>query len=183
MVETEAATLRYSFGWSAPEHRRMYRALRRYSRMGFVLGLFNVVAVALLIVILAGMLANAFEGHVDVAIGVLPTFGVVLAWILFFRYGTPSIAVRRHTKNHGGLQWLSVDSKGVSGGCDRCNHEMAWGAFRKAVETKRLYLLYYSPSCAVYLPKKAFENADQENEFRALVGKEMSGKTYFKDES
>jgi len=46
---------------------------------------------------------------------------------------------------------------------------MNWRAFIRCIETPHLFLLYHSPQLFNLVPKRAFANAEQLEEFRSLL--------------
>jgi hypothetical protein len=65
---------------------------------------------------------------------------------------------------------------GVSITTDVTNSVMQWGAFQKAHEMPRLFLLFSSPLQCFYLPKRCFNSPETILQLREMFRKHMSGK-------
>jgi hypothetical protein len=53
-----------------------------------------------------------------------------------------------------------------------------WGTFRKAAKTPEMYLLNHNVqySAWIFIPRRAFESAEQEEAFRELIGRKLGFK-------
>jgi hypothetical protein len=60
---------------------------------------------------------------------------------------------------------FTADEKGISVSSGKGKTELFWNAIRNIVTTDDLVLFFYTPVCAIILPKKAFENENHYSEF------------------
>ncbi|SRR6266540_3273544 len=64
---------------------------------------------------------------------------------------------------------FTADEKGISVGSNKGKTELFWNAVRSIVTTDDLMLFFYTPVCAIILPKRAFENESQYSAFAQHV--------------
>ena len=105
-------------------------------------------------------------------------FGVVVIIMLFGRIW-PTIRERQVRKYYDGapafrgVQRYEFNDDGLALSNDHTSNLIRWTAFTEAVETPEFFLLYYSPKCAYYLPKRIVTNESQTDAVREFLREKL----------
>ena len=158
-----AAALSFTFDWRSGEHASVTSLLIREQ---FASGVWRVVkwAVVLVLVLSATLtMAVAVAGDLTstAQLGPLTLLVSGLTWKLPILIGRlqawrvqrsdPNVAhPMTHTFNHSGLHI----------GMRTINAELKWAGMHKVRETPEMFLFYYSPRTAYFLPKRAVGHSD-----------------------
>jgi hypothetical protein len=157
--------LRYSWDWTRDEHIRVHKAISRYAGSRWwtrgVLG-----AVALIV---AAFAVESIKFGADVVPQLLPWILICGFWVFLLKWWPARASARVHTKLHRGPHWLELGSEAVESGCDLCSMRQRWEMYKRAVETPEFFLLFYTPNCAVYLPKRMVGGTEQLQRVRDLL--------------
>jgi hypothetical protein len=163
-VET-TSTLRYTWDWTREEHLRLHRALSRHAAARIwingvlaVVGLFAAFAIVV-----------AFVSRTAVLPVVLPWALVLGVWTFILKWWPPRASARAHARLHRGPQRLELTDEALENRCDVCSSRLRWEAFKRAVETPDFFFVFYTPNCAVYLPKRVLGGGDQLRHVRDVL--------------
>ena len=102
-------------------------------------------------------------------------FIIVIALLFgsFFPLFSKYFIVRRFRKTHQGDSseefTFTVDEKGIASGSSKGKTDLYWNTIRDVVETDTLFLFFYTPLCAVIVPRSALEDHRSTDEFIQLV--------------
>jgi drug/metabolite transporter superfamily protein YnfA len=108
-------------------------------------------------------------------------FSVLVVIILFSRIW-PTIRERQVRKFYDaapalrGIQRYEFADDGLALTNDHASNLVRWTAFTQAVETPEFFLLYYSPKCAYYLPKRIVANESQTDAVREFLREKLGPK-------
>ena len=162
------------FDFNPWEHFRVQRALGAQSRWrfvfyGFVIGL-PLVTLGLLWLGRSAMPGGSL-GLGDVWYLLIP---IVLALVVLpLAQVYTAFAHRRQHRIPHTEHFVELNEEGVRAGCVAMTSEVRWEALHSARETKEFFLLYYSPKCAFYLPKRSLGGASGEAEARRSIRRHM----------
>src|SRR5579885_421601 len=96
------------------------------------------------------------EGAVPTLVVMIPVVALLRAWMIF---RSPSLGgPRSYTFSDSSIQVDTTITKS----------EVCWSFYRRAVETRSAFLLYFSGGMANVIPKRAFADAKQLDDFRSL---------------
>lgn len=95
-----------------------------------------------------------------------------LVLMYFVYYITPSIRFNHEPKFRDEYT-LTFSDDGLEFMTDHLSSKLDWEYYFKAWESDRLYLLFYGKSLFTIIPKRAFDDEDQENRFRSIISKNL----------
>ena len=162
------------FDFNPWEHFRVQRALSaqwrwRFVFYGFVVGL-PLITLGLLWLGRSAMpdgslgIGDVWYLFIPMALGLL---GIPLAQVY------TAFAHRRQHRIPHGEHFVELNEEGVRAGCDAMTTEVRWDALHRACETREFFLLYYSPKCAFYFPKRSLGGAGGEAEARRAIHRHL----------
>ena len=168
--------LHFEWGWNNHEYRRLHRAVTWHGSQRWVV----IVALAISFIVamyFGSQSAVAFlRGDPVTAISSLPWVLVGVSWALLLTRLQPFLAARRCEKLYTGAYSLALTETSLRASTAVGNSELNWSAFKKAVETREFFLLYFSPNMAYYLPKRSIQHASDAEGVRALLRQKLGQK-------
>jgi hypothetical protein len=157
---SETSPLAFAWEWDRAEYIRLHRALMREAWRNPGARLFRTLALLGGVVLLGILLYPLLRGEAGMLRAYIPWILLVIFWVVLFRWMLPHLNARAYRKLHRGTLRLRLDEEGVESGCEVCSNRLRWNAFSRAVETPEFIFLFYSPQCAMYLPKRALGPGD-----------------------
>jgi YcxB-like protein len=136
-------------------------------------------------VVLVGILALGVWSHWVLLFGEMadylgPRRWLVLGWIVFLALWLISFGPRKWRQNyeqrkdfHGGVT-LNASEAGIESRTSLGHAISPWSHFRKWKKGKDVFLLYFSNSMFLLIPKRFFQSDDSINEFRALLSSKVT---------
>ncbi len=106
---------------------------------------------------------------------VMGMFIICLALLfgLFFPLFSKYVFVRRFRKAHQGNTseefTFSLDENGISSGSSKGKTDSFWNTIKDVVVTDTLILFFYTPICAIVVPKSSIGNKQDYDSFAQLV--------------
>jgi hypothetical protein len=120
------------------------------------------------------LLGSAFYVYTDHALGlVLIAFAIFL---LLMQFVVPSLVFRRVYRRNSrmfGMRTVTISDTGIVADHQLGHLESAWNMYEKFRETQKLFLLYQSTDLIGIVPKRAFANPADLQQFRALIASKI----------
>ena len=120
------------------------------------------------------LLGSVFYVYTDHALGlVLIAFSIFL---LLMQWVVPSLVFRRVYRRNSrmfGTRTVTVSDAGIVSDHQLGHVESTWNMYEKFRETPRLFLLYQSTDLIGIVPKRAFANPADLQQFRALIASKV----------
>lgn len=166
------APLKFEFALDAAETVRAGQEVEKRGRSGRLQAVLMLLfAAPLTIGIVRGAPSKFYAAYFGILIGILL---LTLIW--------PAIRERQVQKFYDaapafrGIQRYEFADEGLGLSNDQASNLVRWTAFTQAVETPEFFLLYYSPKCAYYLPKRVVETEGQAVAIRGLLRDKLGEK-------
>jgi YcxB-like protein len=129
----------------------------------------------IVVIIAAGALGVYFWRSTD-----SPWFGAsliilsaVLALMLVAAFGViPHVAFRRQSKYHDEYS-LTFTPEAIHFKTSHIDSELQWGLYNRALIDAHSIILYYGSDQFTVIPKRVFENAEQQAEFQRLISEKI----------
>ncbi|MBI1878388.1 MAG: YcxB family protein [Chloroflexi bacterium] len=128
--------------------------------------------IALSVVLLAGLYLWFSTGEAVMFFGV-SVFLLIVATPLIFYFVTPRTVFRREPNFHN-IYTLRFTEDGLEFKTENVNSKLDWKLYRQVWENKAFYLLFYGERLFTVIPKRVFESAAQERQFRELLQRHIT---------
>jgi hypothetical protein len=172
--------LEFSFTATGEDHARAIRAftLRQPLHLALIggAGLLTVTTLCLFLgIIMLSLMGDRLATNPASFACIVPLFIVYLfipARLLILGPYLAGQQFKKHQDKVGQITWV-IDDDHVKIDSSQMKNETDWQAFSKAMETKGYYFLIYAMNKRAFqfIPKRAFESAEQEADFRRYVEK------------
>jgi hypothetical protein len=120
------------------------------------------------------LMGAAFYVYTDHVVGmILIAFSIFL---LLMQFVVPSLVFRRTYRRNlrmFGMRTINISDTGIVSDHQLGHSESAWNMYEKFRETQKLFLLYQSTDLIGILPKRAFANPADLQQFRALIASKI----------
>jgi hypothetical protein len=144
-----------------PEFREM-AWLRHRSSIRWIIGI--------CVGVMGLLLGSVFYVYSDHSLGlILVAFSIFL---LLMQLVIPSLVFRRAYQRNGrmvSMRTVTISDTGIVSDHPLGHSESAWGMYEKFRETEKSFLLYQTTDVIGILPKRAFANPADIQQFRALI--------------
>lgn len=167
---TESAS--YTFDWRRPEHARVSALLVRemFGRGGRRAFKWIVIGVWLLAVAMA--VTGIAMGDLSIAWQLVPPLVVLTAMLVLFYRITGWLhawQVGRNDPNVAHRITHTLDASGFHVATHSATVDLRWDRVHKVRETEDMFLVYYIPRYAYFLPKRAVGSAREVEELRGRI--------------
>jgi hypothetical protein len=99
--------------------------------------------------------------------------GLAFLFALFFPLLSNYLFIRRFQKAHQGNTseefTFTLDEQGISSGSSKGKTDLFWNTIKDVVVTDTLILFFYTPICAIVIPKSAIRNREAYDHFAQLI--------------
>jgi hypothetical protein len=119
------------------------------------------------ILIIAGLILWAIYGYSFSWSTMIGTGALILFLIFLINFVVPIIRYRQEPKFKDEY-FLTFTSEGIEFKTDNIDSSVAWSYYNKVIEGETMYLLIYGNSLFSLVPKRVFDNG-QEESFRQLL--------------
>lgn len=120
------------------------------------------------------LMGAAFYVYTDHVVGmILIAFSIFL---LLMQFVVPSLVFRRTYRRNlrmFGMRTINISDGGIIADHQLGHSESAWNMYEKFRETQKLFLLYQSTDLIGILPKRAFANPADLQQFRTLIASKI----------
>ncbi|MFN8411661.1 MAG: YcxB family protein [Anaerolineales bacterium] len=143
------------------------KVARSYYLSQFNNQVFGVLLVLLIVAGVLGLIRNGFELSIFLFVA-MASFGLIYSYFIAPLSGANKI---EQDKNwHTGNSW-SATKDGISVYSGTKEVKIKWDVFQDFLETKNYFLLIHSDNKQSFqiIPRRAFESAEQEKDFRQLL--------------
>ncbi len=100
-------------------------------------------------------------------------FLLIVATPLVLYFVTPRATFRREPRLQD-TYWLRFDEDGIAFKTEHVNSNLDWALYQQVWENKRFFFLIYGKQMYTVIPKRVFENAAQETQFRELLKRKIT---------
>jgi hypothetical protein len=128
--------------------------------------------IALGVVLLAGLYLWFSTDEPVVFFGV-SIFLLIVATPLVFYFVTPRTTFRREPRLRD-IYWLRFDDDSIAFKTEHINSNMDWELYQQVWENKRFFFLIFGERMYTVIPKRVFESAVQEIQFRELLKRKIT---------
>jgi hypothetical protein len=177
----------YTFDWHAKDHASCIQTITRETyRRGFA-RLMKWCVYAVLAVASVLFIVSTVAGDFETAGAFVPWILLLIFWIVFigtFIGRIQAWSARRQDPNIAHPFTYTFSDEGFHVSMKSTDVDQRWSGLDKVRETDNLFMFYYTPRCAYYLPKRVLEGDAQVDSFRdwlrqripADVDQELSNK-------
>lgn len=128
--------------------------------------------IALGVVLLAGLYLWFSTGEAVVFFG-LAVFLLIVTTPLVFYFVTPRTHFRREARFHNTYR-LRFAEEGIEFKTEHVHSKLDWELYQQVWENKDFYLLSYGKRRFTIIPKRVFESAAQEAQFRNMLKRKIT---------
>ena len=162
----------FTFTWDRATHVRACRAVVKHGDRGWGSRLLRWSMVGVAVICLLTIAITPPDRVPDLLWEIMPVILAVALWLVFFRIGLPRLQAWNHARNSPDVAHPMVgklDEEGFGITCFSGSSAVRWKGMRKVVETPEVFLFYFTPQCALYLPKNAVPGASALDEVRREI--------------
>jgi YcxB-like protein len=169
--------LTFEFTWDQAEHARLIRAITRHQLTGWLRRSFLALifgAVVLFMLLVPFLRPGASPWVVWRAAA--PWVVILGIWFALLRLGLPYLSARSFRRdNHCARHPMRriVSAQGLRIECETTSTDMRWSGIHGVVETAEFFLFFYTPVCAIQLPKRAIPTPIEMDRLRSLLREEI----------
>jgi hypothetical protein len=170
------APLLFTFRWDAAEHRRILRDISRHRERTTGQRIFWWALGVLLCVVGVSVVVDAVKrADEGLSATMLPWLVIIGFWIAFWHWTTPWLNTWQFRRQ---FAWVKeparfrFDADGLHTAWGSQASSMRWDGVRRVVETETVFLFFFSPACALFLPTRAVNSAAEREALRRLIRRE-----------